>query len=83
MNTSGLRKRQGYLGTSDAHSAISIEVSGNITRKYVTGVTVSNNGEGMITAIFGSGNHAGRFLRLTPEPTDGAISLLHHRQRSV
>ena len=70
-------------GTTDAHSAIGIEASDVITGKYVTGVTVSNDGEGMITAIFGSGNHAGKFLRLTPEPTDGAISLLHHRQRLV
>ena len=52
-------------------------------QKYVAGVTVSNDGEGMITAIFGSGNHAGKFLRLPPEPTDGAISLMHHRQRLV
>ena len=70
-------------GTTDARSAIGIEASGDITEKYVTGVTVSNDGEGMITAKFGSGNHAGKFLRLTPEPTDGAISLRHHRQRLV
>ena len=70
-------------GTTDAHSAIGIEVSGDITGKYVTGVTVSNDGEGTITATFGSGNHAGKFLRLTPEPTDGAIRLLHHRQQLV
>ena len=70
-------------GTPDAHSAIGVEASGAITGKYVTGVTVSNAGEGMITAIFGSGNHAGKFLRLPPEPTDGAISLMHHRQRLV
>ena len=70
-------------GTTDAHSAIGIETSRDITGKYVTGVTVSNDGEGMITAIFGSGNHAGKFLRLPPEPTDGAISLRHHRQRLV
>ena len=61
-------------GTPNAHSAIGIEDSGDITGKYVTGVTVSNDGEGTITATFGSGNHAGKFLRLTPEPTDGAIS---------
>jgi len=70
-------------GTTDARSAIGIEASDAITGKYVTGVTVSNDGEGMITAKFGSGNHAGKFLRLTPEPTDGAISLRHHRQRLV
>ena len=61
-------------GTTDAHSAIGIEASGDITGKYVTGVTVSNDGQGTITATFGSGNHEGKFLRLTPEPTDGAIS---------
>ena len=61
-------------GTPDAHSAIGIEASGDITGKYVTSVTVSNDGEGTITATFGSGNHAGKFLRLTPELTDGAIS---------
>ena len=62
-------------GTTDAHSAIGIEASDVITGKYVTGVTVSNDGEGTITATFGSASqHGGKFLRLTPEPTDGAIS---------
>jgi type IV pilus assembly protein PilA len=62
-------------GTTDAHSAIGIETSGAITGKYVTGVTVSNDGNGTITATFGSASqHNGKFLRLTPEPTDGAIS---------
>ena len=60
-------------GTTDAHSAIGIEASDAITGKYVTGVTVSNDGNGTITATFGSGNHEGKFLRLTPEPTGGAV----------
>ena len=61
--------------TTDAHSAIGIEDSDAITGKYVTGVTVSNDGEGTITATFGPDSyHDGKFLRLTPEPTDGAIS---------
>jgi len=60
-------------GTPNAHSAIGIEDSDAITGKYVTGVTVSNDGEGTITATFGSGNHAGKFLRLTPTETDGAV----------
>ena len=68
---------------TDVHTELGIESAGNIIGKYVTGVTVSNDGSGSITAIFGSGNHAGKFLRLPPEPTDGAISLLHHRQRLV
>ncbi len=68
-----------------ALAIIGILVAGGIPQyqNYVMGVTVSNDGEGMITAIFGSGNHAGKFLRLPPEPTDGAISLMHHRQRLV
>ena len=61
--------------TTDAHSAIGIEDSDAITGKYVTGVTVSNDGNGTITATFGPDSyHDGKFLRLTPEPTDGAIS---------
>ena len=59
---------------TDVHTELGIESAGNIIGKYVTGVTVSNDGEGTITATFGSGNHEGKFLRLTPEPTDGAIS---------
>ena len=35
------------------------------TGKYVNSVTVSDDGLGMITAEFGSGNHAGKFIRLT------------------
>ena len=61
-------------GTPDAHSAIGIEASGDITGRYVTGVTVSNDGLGNITADFGSGNHTGKFLRLTPTATGGAVS---------
>ena len=60
-------------GTTDAHSAIGIEASDVITGKYVTDVTVSNDGSGTITATFGSGNHKDKFLRLTPTATDGAV----------
>ena len=70
-------------GTTDAHTELGIELATTIVGKYVDGVVVSNDGLGTITATFGSGNHAGKFLRLPPEPTDGAISLLHHRQRLV
>ena len=61
-------------GTTDAHTELGIELATTIVGKYVDGVVVSNDGNGTITATFGSGNHAGKFLRLTPEPTDGAIS---------
>ena len=60
-------------GTTDAHTAIGIEPAGNIVGKYVTDVTVSNDGKGTITATFGSGNHEDKFLRLTPTATDGAV----------
>ena len=61
-------------GTPDAHSAIGIEDSDAITGKYVTGVVVSNDGEGTITATFGpASQHDGKFLRLTPTATDGAV----------
>ena len=63
-----------HTGT-DAHTQLGIESARNIIGKYVTGVTVSNDGEGTITATFGPDSyHDGKFLRLTPEPTDGAIS---------
>ena len=68
---------------ADAHTELGIELAEDITGNYVESVTVSDDGSGTITATFGSGNHAGKFLRLTPEPTDGAISLLRHRQRLV
>ena len=60
-------------GTTDAHTAIGIEPVGNIIGKYITGVEVSNDGLGTITAKFGSGYHTGKFLRLTPTATDGAV----------
>ena len=61
-------------GTTDAHTAIGIEPVGNITGKYITGVEVSNDGLGTITATFGSpSQHDGKFLRLTPTATDGAV----------
>ena len=60
--------------TPDAHTELGIELATTIVGKYVDGVVVSNDGNGTITATFGSGYHTGKFLRLTPEPTDGAIS---------
>jgi type IV pilus assembly protein PilA len=60
--------------TPDAHTELGIELATTIVGKYVDGVVVSNDGNGTITATFGSGYHAGKFLRITPEPTDGAIS---------
>jgi|GEM_PF-195927 type IV pilus assembly protein PilA len=61
-------------GPTDAHIAIGIEPAGNITGKYVTGVAVSNDGLGTITATFGSNSqHDGKILRLTPTATDGAV----------
>jgi len=60
---------------TDVHTELGIEPAGNITGKYITGVDVSDDGLGTITATFGSASqHNGKFLRLTPEPTDGAIS---------
>ena len=60
---------------TDAHTELGIELATTIVGKYVDGVVVSNDGEGTITATFGSASqHNGKFLRLTPEPTDGAIS---------
>ena len=61
-------------GTTDAHTVIGIEPAGNIIGKYITGVEVSDDGLGTITATFGSDSyHDGRFLRLTPTATDGAM----------
>ena len=60
--------------TTDAHTAIGIEPSGNIIGKYITGVEVSDDGSGTITATFGpASQHDGKFLRLTPTSTDGAV----------
>ena len=60
--------------TTDAHSAIGIEPAGNIIGKYITGVVVSDDGSGTITATFGpASQHDGKFLRLTPTATDGAV----------
>ena len=60
--------------TTDAHSAIGIEPAGNIIGKYITGVVVSDDGSGTITATFGpASQHDGKFLRLTPTSTDGAV----------
>jgi type IV pilus assembly protein PilA len=61
-------------GTTDAHTELGIEPADDITGKFVTGVTVSNDGLGTITATFGpDSQHDGRFLRLTPTATDGAV----------
>jgi len=60
--------------TTDAHTAIGIEPAGNIIGKYITGVVVSDDGSGTITATFGpASQHDGKFLRLTPTSTDGAV----------
>ena len=60
---------------TDVHTELGIESAENIIGKYVTGVTVSNDGNGTITATFGpASQHDEKFLRLTPELTDGAIS---------
>ena len=59
---------------TDVHTELGIELATTIVGKYVDGVVVSNDGNGTITATFGSGYHEDKFLRLTPEPTDGAIS---------
>ena len=59
---------------TDVHTELGIEPAGNITGKYITGVDVSDDGLGTITAIFGSDSqHGGKFLRLTPTATDGAV----------
>ena len=61
--------------TPDAHTELGIELATTIVGKYVDGVVVSNDGLGTITATFGPDSyHDEKFLRLTPEPTDGAIS---------
>ena len=60
--------------TTDAHTAIGIEPAGNIIGKYITGVVVSDDGSGTITATFGpASQHDGKFLRLTPTANDGAV----------
>ena len=51
--------------TTDPHGELGLESAASITGKYVTSVTVANDGLGTITAEFGSGNHAGKFIRLT------------------
>ncbi len=54
--------------TTDPHVGLGLEPATSITGKYVTSVTVSDDGFVTITAEFGSGNHAGKFVRLTPVP---------------
>ena len=54
--------------TTDSHVGLGLEPATSITGKYVASVTVSDDGFGTITAEFGSGNHAGKFVRLTPVP---------------
>jgi len=60
-------------GTTDARTQLGIERAEDITGNNVESVTVSDDGLGTITATFGSGNHAGKLLRLTLEPTGGAV----------
>ena len=61
-------------GTGDANAQLEIEVATRIVGKYVEGVAVSDDGLGMITASFGSGNHAGKYVRLRAVATDGSVS---------
>ena len=64
-------------GTSEANIAIGIEAAKNIKGKYVEKVTVSDDGVGAITVLFGSRSyHDERFLRLTAIATDGSVSFL-------
>ena len=44
-------------GTGDANAQIGIEAATAIAGNFVDGVSVSDDGLGMITASFGSGNH--------------------------
>jgi len=62
-------------GTSEANTVIGVEAANNIKGKYVKKVTVSDDGVGAITVLFGSlSYHDERFLRLTAIATDGAVS---------
>ena len=61
-------------GTGGANAEIGIEAATAIAGKFVDGVAVSDDGLGMITASFGSGNHAGKYLRLSAVATDGSVS---------
>ena len=61
-------------GTNDAHGAVGIAAAEGITGKYVTSVEISDDGEGTITAKFGSGDHADKFLQLKPTVEGGTIS---------
>ena len=61
-------------GTEEGNSVIGVEAPTSIKGKYVEEVTVSDDGIGAITVLFGSGSyHDGRFLRLTAIATDGAV----------
>ena len=51
-----------------------MEAATAVIGKYVVGVAVSDDGLGMITASFGSGNHAGKYIRLKAVATDGGVS---------
>ena len=62
-------------GTEAGNSAIGVEAPESIKGKYVEEVTVSDDGIGAITVLFGLRSyHNGQFLRLTTIPTDGAVS---------
>ena len=61
-------------GAADANVELGVESASTIVGKYIDGVVVSNDGLGMITASFGSGNHAGKYVRLRAVATDGSVS---------
>ena len=61
-------------GTGDANAQLGIEAATAVIGKYVVGVAVSDDGLGMITASFGSGNHVGKYIRLKAVATEGGVS---------
>ena len=61
-------------GTGDANAQIGIEAATAIAGNFVDGVSVSDDGLGMIAASFGSGNHVGKYVRLSAIATDGSVS---------
>ena len=61
-------------GTGDSNATIGAEPADHIFGNYVERVAASDDGEGTIRATFNSGFHAGKFLELTANIADGAIS---------
>jgi len=61
-------------GTGDSNATIGAEPADHIFGDYVETVTASDDGLGTIKATFNSGHHAGKFLELKANITDGAIS---------